>query len=81
MFYMETAGHKKLIVVGDLDLEQLKRGVPAASSDKSVVLIYAPDVAWLRDRLKECGGNTDRILAVVEEALKRPRATPAGAAS
>jgi hypothetical protein len=73
MLYLKSAdGAVSLVVLESANLEELKKGRPAVTPDKSVLICWTPDPVWLADRLMDTNGDAGAIARLIEEAAKRP---------
>lgn len=62
----------KIIVLESANLDELRKGRPAHSPDKSVLIAWTPDPVWLADKIMDSGGDAKRIAELIDEAAKRP---------
>lgn len=63
----------KIIILETGNLDELKKGRPAISPDKSVMIAWTPDAVWLADKIIESGGDAELIAKLIDEASKRPK--------
>jgi hypothetical protein len=73
MIYLASSdGLTKIIVLETANLERLKEGKPAISPDRTVMIAWTPDPAWLVEKLAETGGDARKIAKLIDEARSRP---------
>jgi len=72
MIYM-TAGKLHIVVLETGNLEELKKGRPATTPDKEVLICWTPDPVWLADKILETNGDGGKVAALIAEAAKRPQ--------
>lgn len=73
MIYMKTQdGSVSIVVLESANLDELKKGRPATTPDKSIVIAWTPDPVWLADKIAGSDGDAMRIGELIEEAAKRP---------
>lgn len=77
MIYLTSETGAKIVVLEPGNLEELRKGRPATTPDKSVLIAFTPDPVWLADKLLDCDGSAAAVAALIEEAAKRPE-KPAG---
>lgn len=63
----------KIIILETANLEEIKKGRPAHTPDKSVLIAWTPDPVWLADKILESGGDAGKIGQLIDEASKRPQ--------
>lgn len=71
MIYLSGDGFK-LIVLEPENLEEIKKGRPVVSPDKSVMIAWTPDPVWLADKIMDSEGDAALICKLIDEAAKRP---------
>ena len=74
MLYMTTDdGKLKIVILESANLEELKKGRPAHTADKSVMIAWRPDPVWLADQIMNIkDGDAGAIANLIDEAAKRP---------
>jgi hypothetical protein len=75
MLYL-TGDSIKLIILETANLDELRKGRPAFTPDKSVMIAWTPDPVWLADKIMETGNDALKIAALIEESTKRPQREP-----
>ena len=74
MLYINTTdGKLKIIVLESANLDEIRKGRPAKTPDKSVLIAWTPDPVWLADKIMECNGDATKIAELIDEAAKRPQ--------
>lgn len=78
MIYLETSGGHKIIILEPGNLERLRGGEPIQTPDRTVMIGFTPDIVWVSDQLRANKGHLSGAVigALLEEASKRPEATP-----
>lgn len=77
MLYLQgDDGVLKIIILESKNIEELLKGRPAMTVDKSVLIGWVPDMEWLVEKIKETGGDASQIGRLIDEASKRPRKEP-----
>jgi hypothetical protein len=71
MIYM-TGENIKIIILESGNLEELRKGLPATTPDKAVLIAWTPDPVWLSDKLADCDGDGETIAKLIGEAATRP---------
>ena len=72
MIYMQGEG-VKIIILETANLEEIKKGRPAHTPDKSVLIAWTPDPVWLADKIADSDGDGPTIGRLIDEASKRPQ--------
>lgn len=73
MLYLSSSdGAVKIVILESCNIEEIKKGRPAVTQDKSVCIAWTPDPVWLADRLMDCGGDLQKATALIDEAATRP---------
>lgn len=76
MIYAITESDQYVLIIEPGNLKKLKEGRPMRSPDDKVVVCYTPDMPWTIEAMKGAmrGGkvDTDLLIAILEEAAKRP---------
>jgi len=72
MIYMQGDG-VKIIILETANLEEIKKGRPAHTPDKSVLIAWTPDPVWLADKIADSDGDGPTIARLIDEASKRPQ--------
>jgi hypothetical protein len=77
MLYMQSAdGELKIVILETCNIEEIKKGRPAVTQDKSVLIAWTPDPVWLADKIMETRGDPEKIAKLIDEASKRPQREP-----
>ena len=71
----------KVIVLETANLEELKKGRPAYTSDKSVCIAWTPDISWLASEISKTNGDASKIAELIDAATKRPENPTSGKGS
>jgi hypothetical protein len=71
MIYMSGDGIK-IIILESGNLEELRKGRPATTPDKAVLIAWTPDPVWLADKLADCAGDGETIAKLIAESATRP---------
>jgi hypothetical protein len=71
MLYM-SGPELKIIILETANLEELKKGRPAVSPDKSVLIAWTPDPTWLAEEIAKTDGDGEVIAKLIDQAAKRP---------
>jgi hypothetical protein len=74
MIYLVMNG-KKLIILEPGNVEHIRGGGIATTSDKSTAIAYAPDHVWLQEQVMKIGGDKitpDDLVRLLKEGLSRP---------
>lgn len=72
LYLSDKEGTMKVIVLETANLEELRKGRPATTPDKSVLIAWTPDPVWLADKILDSDGDVKKIADAIEEAAKRP---------
>lgn len=76
MLYLKSDNSEvRLIVLESANLEELKKGRPAVSPDRSVIVCWTADLVWIADKVLDTDGDIAAILKLVDESAKRPEKT------
>lgn len=75
MIYL--TGDVTIIVLETANLEELKKGRPAHSPDKKVLVAWCPDLPWLAGEMTKLFNGADQpdgaeIGVLIDRASKRP---------
>lgn len=77
IYLNSKGGGLKIIVLESANLEELRKGRPATTPDKSVMIAWTPDPVWLADKIMDSGGDPEKIAELIDECSKRPeRSSP-----
>lgn len=72
MLYLSGDG-VKIIILESGNLDELRKGRPAHTPDKSVLIAWTPDPVWLADKIMDVkDGDANEIVRLIDEASKRP---------
>ena len=74
LYLTDNEGLLKIVILEKQNVEEILKGHPAQTPDKSVLIAWTPDPVWLADKLMDCdGGDAAKIAALIDEAAKRPQ--------
>ncbi len=74
MIYLkDEKGELRIIILETANIEEIMKGCPAYSPDKSVLIAWTPDPVWLADKILDSGGDGPKIAKLIDEAAKRPQ--------
>lgn len=74
MLYMTTTnGELKIVILESANIEEIKKGRPAKTPDKSVLVAWTPDPVWLADQILMSDGDAETIAKLIDIASKRPQ--------
>lgn len=76
MIYMTTPSGQKIVILETGNIDEIRKGRPAVTPDKSVIIAWTPDPVWLADKIMECDGDAAKIAALVDESTERPQKPP-----
>ena len=71
MLYLNGDG-VKVIILETANLDEIRKGRPAHTPDKSVLIAWTPDPVWLADKIMDSDGDAAAIARLIDEAAKRP---------
>jgi len=63
---------RMLIVIETGNILELKKGRPLVTPDKSVCVMWTPDMEWLAQEVARVGRDGGAIIQAVVESLARP---------
>jgi hypothetical protein len=79
MLYFKTADGRRILVLDPLNVKRMLAGKPTLTSDKSVLVVYTPDIEFTFGQIKQLLPRPgDKVIlpseldAILEESLKRP---------
>lgn len=75
MIYIQTKEGPCVLILETANLEELKKGKPAISPDKMVMVAHTPDLPWLSTQLSKAfdsGASMAAIGALIDGAATRP---------
>lgn len=76
MIYLTAPGGRLRVVVIDTDEHgRLKNGQPLLTPDRSVMLAWTPDPAWLQQAIQTGAGTSGAIARAIDMAARRPQAS------
>jgi hypothetical protein len=72
MLYLTTTDGRKIVILEPENVDEIRKGRPAVTPDKSVIITYAPDPVWLADKILDAGNDAAAIAKLIDECSKRP---------
>jgi hypothetical protein len=78
MIYFKTADNRRILILEPRSIDMLKQGLPCEAPDKSVVIVYTPDVEWTFGEIQKLLGPDGRVILpseldkILQSGLQRP---------
>ena len=72
IFLTAPGGRLRVVVIDDPEHARLKAAAPMLTPDRSIMLAWTPDPAWLLERIRTGPGTAQDIARAIDQAARRP---------